>query len=265
MTWPRNSSRFLETLAQLQRVSAPMGEAKNPAADVSKLARYFSPDDTPLRDWGTVAGLPAGVAVDRSLRHGQAGRKHIELHQTNTYGRIAKGANKSGKTTWGTVETLCWLMGLHPYRDTPRPPVYGRVVTPNLPHNPRNPHPVRQALRDWCPERWLLNGSWEMAWSPSGQTLTLENGSTLEFVSSNQDSLSQAGAYGVHFVWLDEEMPYHRANQSYFCRISRAVNGAGMCQLVCASRCAMASSVRLAARPDLAMRSPLSPAHTPQP
>ena len=145
--------------------------------------------------------------MDRSLRHGQAGRKHIELHETGAYGRIAKGSNKAAKTTWGTAEVLCWLMGLHPFRDTPAPPVYARVVTPNLPHNLRNPHPVRQALQEWTPPAWLLGGGWDAAWSPSGNTLAFKNGSTLEFVSSNQDALAQAGAYGVHCVWLDEEMP----------------------------------------------------------
>lgn len=173
---------------------------------MKKLQRYFSVHQTPPR-WGVIPNLPPSVRVDLALDHGQAGRKHIELHAAAQFGRVLKGSNKAAKTTWGTVETVCWLTGLHPFLETPDPPVYGRVVTPDLPHGLRNPHPVRQALEEWIPTPWLVGGSWDAAWSPLGNTLRLSNGSMLEFVSSNQDALSQAGAYGVSFIWFDEELP----------------------------------------------------------
>lgn len=196
-------ARFLEAIDRT--LPALEAKAREPRA-VERLRRYFSAVST-IPEW---VDLLPGVRVDRPLQHGQAGRPHIELHAAPAFGRILKGANKSAKTTWGAVEALLWCQGLHPLRETPVPPVYGRIVTPQLPGPMGNPHSTRQMLQDWCPQQWLEGGAWETAYSPVGNALRFANGSLLEFVSSNQEALEQAGAHGMTFIWFDEEMPeYH--------------------------------------------------------
>jgi hypothetical protein len=124
-------------------------------------------------------------------------------------GRIIVGGNKSGKSTWGTIESILWVQGIHPFRKTPRPPVYIRIVTPDLPF-PKRPHPIRDMLKTWSPPMWLRGRNWTTAWGDNARTLWFENGSKIEFVSGGQEALQQAGAWHVAAVWYDEAIAeYH--------------------------------------------------------
>lgn len=103
--------------------------------------------------------------------------------------------SNSGKSVAGGVEALLWLTGTHPYRETPRPPIIGRCVCPQLPLTLDQMHVQRdEVIKAWCPAHMLRGGSWESAYSVVGHTLHFENGSLLEFLSSEQDPQVHAGA-----------------------------------------------------------------------
>jgi phage terminase large subunit-like protein len=65
---------------------------------------------------------------------------------------------------------------------------------------------VRPEISRWLPTSELLGGSWETAYDKELRTLTLENGSTIEFMSYDQDLDKFAGT-SRHWVWFDEEPP----------------------------------------------------------
>lgn len=58
----------------------------------------------------------------------------------------------------------------------------------------------------WIPPSELIEGSWERSYQRGNRTLTLENGSTCEFMSYDQDVDKFAGT-SRHGVWFDEEPP----------------------------------------------------------
>src|SRR5712692_1446394 len=137
---------------------------------------------------------------------GAAGPKHLLFHRDGRAGRQLIGANKSAKTTTGAVEARWWLEGTHPFRKTPPPPVFGRLVCPQLPGPEDKPHPQRKIIQEWFPPHLLRGGSWEHAYSSAGHTLYLaDERGYLEILSSEQKTDIHASA-ACHFVWFDEEL-----------------------------------------------------------
>jgi len=129
----------------------------------------------------------------------------VALHKDPGWGRVMAGGNKAAKSTWGAVEMLLWLMGSHPYRETPPVPCYGRVLCQELPITMDKPHVQRDLVREWCPQHWLRGGAWDSAWSNTGHTLRFGNGSLLEFYSFEQPVVAGAGARQRAALWIDEE------------------------------------------------------------
>lgn len=130
--------------------------------------------------------------------------KQIEFHSAPTGQRLFLGGNRSGKTVAGAVESVWWLTGKHPYRKTPPPPVRGRVVSVDFLNGVEKI--VRPEIARWLPASELRGGSWQSAYDKELRTLVLENGSTLEFMSYDQDLDKFAGT-SRHFIWFDEEPP----------------------------------------------------------
>jgi len=137
--------------------------------------------------------------------HGYVPHAKQEIFHTEpSRGRLYIGGNRSGKTTGGTIEDIWWLTGRHPYRQTPEPPVRGRVVGVDFVNG------IEQILRPemarWLPASELKGGTWSTAYSKELRTLTLENGSTIEYMSYDQDVDKFAGT-SRNFIHFDEEPP----------------------------------------------------------
>ncbi len=130
--------------------------------------------------------------------------KQIQFHQSNAPGRLYIGGNRSGKTVGGVNEDIWWALGTHPYKSTPRPPVRGRVVGVDFDNGIEKI--LKPQFARWLPPSSLINGSWTDSYYATTKTLTLENGSTIEFMSYVQDLEKFAGT-SRHYIHFDEEPP----------------------------------------------------------
>jgi phage terminase large subunit-like protein len=130
--------------------------------------------------------------------------KQEKFHKSTKQTRIYIGGNRSGKTTGGVVEDLWWCTGRHPYRNTPEPPVRGRVISVDFVNGIEKI--IRPEVARWCPVTDLRGGSWSSAYDKLTRTLYFENGSFLEFMSYDQDLDKFAGT-SRHFIHFDEEAP----------------------------------------------------------
>lgn len=130
--------------------------------------------------------------------------KQQTFHESTAKGRLFLGGNRSGKTVAGAVEAVRWLMGSHPDYKVPDVPIRARCVSTDFLHGVEKI--VKPEIARWLPLSALKNGSWEDSYSKEFKTLTLENGSFLEFMSYDQDLEKFAGT-SRHFIWFDEEPP----------------------------------------------------------
>src|SRR5690606_16242186 len=132
--------------------------------------------------------------------------KQKEFHTDEAFGRLFLGGNRSGKSVAGTVESVWWLTGTHPFIETPPPPIRGRAIGVDFTKG------VEQILiplyKRWMPAQYLEGDSWDSAYSLSERQLRLKNGSTLEFMSYEQEMDKHAGT-SRHFIHFDEEPPKH--------------------------------------------------------
>lgn len=130
--------------------------------------------------------------------------KQYEFHTAGEKGRLYLGGNRGGKTVAGVVEDCWWLTGEHPYQDTPKPPVRGRVVAVDF-VNGIEKNIIPEFAR-WMPPSRLINGSWEDSYNKTLRTLTLQNDSFVEFMSYDQDT-DKFSQVSRHFTHFDEEPP----------------------------------------------------------
>lgn len=155
----------------------------------------------------TIQSLASGLrlAASRPNVYGyKPHQKQIEFHSASQPRRLFLGGNRSGKTVGGAVEAVWWLTGRHPYRKTPPPPVRGRIIAVDFLNGVEKI--VRPELARWLPASELKGGSWSSAYNKELRTLTLENGSSVEFMSYDQELDKFAGT-SRHFIWFDEEPP----------------------------------------------------------
>lgn len=130
--------------------------------------------------------------------------KQIAFHSSQDKARLYIGGNRSGKTTGGIAEDIMWLTGRHPYRVTPEAPVAGRIVSVDFLNGIEKI--IIPELARWLPPSELKGGAWSEAYNKSLRTLTLENGSFVEFMSYDQDLDKFAGT-SRDFIHFDEEPP----------------------------------------------------------
>ena len=116
------------------------------------------------------------------------------------------GGNRSGKTVGGCVEGIWRATGTHPYRDDLNNlgPTRGRVVAVSF--NEGVEKIIFPQYQQWCPTKYLRGGSWESAYNKATRTLHFTNGSTIEFMSYDQDLDKFAGT-SRHWIHFDEEPP----------------------------------------------------------
>jgi phage terminase large subunit-like protein len=138
--------------------------------------------------------------------HGYRPQAHqIPFHSSPKVGRLFLGGNRAGKTVAGAAEMVMWLTGTHILQDVKfRPPIRARAIGVDFENGVKKI--MQPEIARWIPTSFLKNGSWEESYEKSSRTLTLTNGSTLEFMSYDQDKDKFAGT-SRHIVWFDEEPP----------------------------------------------------------
>lgn len=136
--------------------------------------------------------------------------KQLEFHASRAKKRLFAGGNRAGKTAAGVVDCLIQacdpaslpehLRGFKRFEG----PTKGRIVAPKF--NENIEQVIFPTLRQWVPKAQLKGGSWDKAFSKSRRVLEFENGSTMQFLTFDQDLDAHAGA-GLHYVLFDEEPP----------------------------------------------------------
>lgn len=154
-----------------------------------------------LRNLGE--GIKANVGKPNVYNYKPHQKQH-SFHSSDARLRLYIGGNRSGKTVGGIVEDIFWLLGKHPFRTTPPPPVRGRIISVDF-IDGINQIIIPQLLQ-WLPASSFLGGSWSSAYSKEERLLTLANGSTVQFMSYEQDLEKFAGT-SLHFIHFDEEPP----------------------------------------------------------
>lgn len=131
--------------------------------------------------------------------------KQAIFHPDERFGRIYIGGNQCGKTTGSVVEAIWWATKKHPYRKfKTKGPIHGRVVVVDFLEGMEKI--VLPEFQRWIPPIELKNQSWLDSWDNYRRTLTFANGSTIEFLSYEQDLEKHAGTKR-NFVYFDEEPP----------------------------------------------------------
>ena len=130
--------------------------------------------------------------------------KQEEFHKHKCRDRLYIGGNRSGKSLGSTIESIWWLTHTHPYKETPKGPIRGRVVAVDFLNGVDKI--ILPLYKQWLPKKYLINGSWADSYSRERHVLTLNNGSFVEFMSQDQDLDKFAGS-SRHFIHFDEECP----------------------------------------------------------
>lgn len=130
--------------------------------------------------------------------------KQIKFHSSTKKIRLYIGGNRSGKTVGGICEDIWWATGKHPYRETPPPPVRGRVCSVDFTNGIEKT--IRPEVARWCPLSELRGGSWSTAYDKQTRTLHFANDSFIEFMSYDQE-LDKFSGTSRHFIHHDEEPP----------------------------------------------------------
>lgn len=130
--------------------------------------------------------------------------KQVDFHADTSKKKLFIGGNRSGKTVGGSLETIWWAKGEHPYRKVPMAPTQLRVVTTDFIEGLEGI--VLPEIRRWIPDSLLVNGSWEDTYKKRLRKLELTNKSTIEFMTYEQNLVAFAGTSRTA-IWFDEEPP----------------------------------------------------------
>jgi len=136
--------------------------------------------------------------------------KQKQFHSSGAKIRLYVGGNRSGKTTAAVAESIYYLKGEHPFKPVYEPPVYGRTIGVDFVRGVKSI--LIPQFERWIPPSLLKGGSWTRSYDTESRTLSLTNGSTLEFMSYEQDTDKFAGV-PRHFTHFDEEPPKHIYNE----------------------------------------------------
>jgi phage terminase large subunit-like protein len=137
--------------------------------------------------------------------------KQMVFHTSSQKARLYIGGNRSGKSVGGVVEDLWWATRRHPYRPVPDRAIRGRVIGVDFINGIQGI--LLPIFKRWIVPSDLVGGSWERSWHNSERTLTLDNGSVLDFKSYDQDLDKHAGT-SRDFIHFDEEPPKSIFNEN---------------------------------------------------
>jgi phage terminase large subunit-like protein len=130
--------------------------------------------------------------------------KQVAFHKSDDYIRLYLGGNRAGKTHGGVMEDLYWVLNCHPYLVTPPPPVNIRVVCPSF--NDGFEEVLLPKYKALIRPSDYYGGDWEKAYNRALRRITFKNGSTIRFMSYEQDVQKFSGA-SLHAIHFDEEPP----------------------------------------------------------
>jgi phage terminase large subunit-like protein len=132
--------------------------------------------------------------------------KQRQFHSSSKKRKLYIGGNRSGKSVGGVCEGIWRATCTHPYRPELNAigPNRGRVVGVDFTQG------IEKILiplyKQWLYPSALRGGSWDSAYDKWTRTLNFINGSTIEFMSYDQDLDKFAGT-SRHWVHFDEEPP----------------------------------------------------------
>lgn len=143
--------------------------------------------------------------------------------------KMISGGNRSGKTEASVANDIIQCVDreslpdhLKPFQHM-EPPVKGRIVTPKFAHHEEVTFPK---IRSLVPKEQLAGGSWEHAFSKSRRVLTFQNGSTIQFLTFDQDVDAHASA-DLDWVHFDEEPEGEHGWQVYRENLARLIDRNG--------------------------------------
>src|SRR5690242_13041120 len=146
------------------------------------------------------------AARNPNIKHYKPHEKQYQFHSAKKKKKLYIGGNRSGKTFGGVAEAIWRATCKHPYRPDLNAigPTRGRVVAVSFTEGVEKiMFPIYKRL---LYPSILRGGSWETAYDKSLRTLFFTNGSTIEFMSYDQDLEKFAGT-SRHWIHFDEEPP----------------------------------------------------------
>ena len=102
----------------------------------------------------------------------------LRFHKSNKRIRACFGGNRSGKTVPGCAEAVWYSTGTHPYKNIPVPN-YGRICCTDFTNGIEKV--ILPEIKKWMPKDMIAH------YSAESRTMRLKNGSTIEFMSYDQD------------------------------------------------------------------------------
>ena len=132
--------------------------------------------------------------------------KQYKFHSSPKKKKLYIGGNRSGKTTGGVTEGIWRATCRHPYRPDLNEigPNRGRVIAVDFINGVEKI--IFPQYKQWLYPSALRGGAWETAYDKTLRTLNFSNGSTIEFMSYDQDLDKFAGT-SRHWIHFDEEPP----------------------------------------------------------
>ena len=129
--------------------------------------------------------------------------QQLPFHKSAKRIRAVFGANRSGKTVSGAAEAVWYSLGIHPFKEIPTPN-YGRIVCTDFTNGIEKV--IIPEIKKWMPKDCIKS------YHVESRTMELTNGSTIEFMSYDQD-VEKFASSSRHWTWFDEEPPHDIYNE----------------------------------------------------
>ncbi len=133
--------------------------------------------------------------------------KQYTFHTDNRAEKLFIGGNRSGKTVGNVIECIWRITKSHPYRpelNEIEGEIRGRLVCVSFVDGLEKI--ILPLFKKWMPKKYLIQRNWDKSYNKYLRTLTLADGSFVEFMSYDQELEKFAGT-SRHFVSFDEEPP----------------------------------------------------------
>lgn len=158
----------------------------------------------PFNEFRRMAEKLQNQAYQPNLYRYEPHKKQLAFHKDPHKDRIFVAGNRTGKSLATVIEGIWYLTHTHPYRRIPPGQIRGRVVCVDFLNGVDKI--ILPLYKQWLPQEYLVDDSWERSYSRERHVLTLKDGSFVEFMSQDQDLDKFAGT-SRHFVHFDEECP----------------------------------------------------------
>lgn len=144
--------------------------------------------------------------------------------------KMFAGGNQAGKTTIGLADDLiqavdrdCLPEHLLQFKFW-EPPFLCRIVTPDFTSTMQGV--IYEKLKELAPVEQLLGGSWDKAYDKANRKLRFENGSSIDFLTFEQE-VDKFGGVTLDRVHLDEEPPGEKGQRIYQQCCNRVIRRGG--------------------------------------